>query len=173
MKSRNKVRAGLLAAAIVAVVGLAALAETVYVTARSARVVEKPDSFGKTLKHVVRGDKLERLERGEKWDKVKVDDKVGYVRTENLARKMPRQSGGGFGKFAAIVGGGDGSDTGHAAGTRALGDLGRKYTAEHDLEKGRIVVEETMDKMVLDLEKLEAFQREGKLGEFAGGEAGQ
>ncbi len=168
MKLRKVPRAVLVAMAVVAAAVAGALAETVYVKVRNTRMVDKPDTYkGKLVKRLYHREKLERLKKGKKWDKVKSGDKTGYVRSRDLARKRPadvRKQGSGWKWLPGS------KDPTFTAGTRALGPLGKEYTKKNNLEKGRKVVEERMDKMKLDLDKLEKFQREGRVGDFAGEE---
>jgi hypothetical protein len=168
MKLREFPRALLAALAVLGLLGALAVAETVYVKAGAARMVEKPDAYSKVLKRPKYREQLDRLEKGEKWDKVSYDGAVGYIRTEDLDTSKPKDN-----LNPAWSGGAGSSDTTFTAGTRALGPLGQQYTKENNLEKGRGVVEGIMDKMAPNPEKLDAFQREGRVGEFAGGEAGK
>jgi len=160
-----------LALAALAAVVAGALAETVYVRVRNTRMVDKPDVYkGKLVKRLYHRDKLERLQKGKKWDRVRSGEKTGYVRSRDLATRRPRdvkKQGAGW-KWM-----GSSKDPTFTAGTRALGPLGKEYTKLNNLEKGRAVVEGRMDKMKLDLEKLEKFQREGKVGDFAAEEGGE
>jgi hypothetical protein len=173
VRKRDLPRAGILALVAVALLGLAATAETVYVIRGNARMVEKPDALAKTLKPLTYGQKLKRLEHGEKWDKVELDGTVGYVRSDNLSTSKPASSKGGGSRFLDAVAGVENSSQSNSAATRALGPLGTKYAEDKNLGKGKKVVEETMDKMQFDAEKLEKFQREGRIGEFAGAEGGK
>jgi len=156
----------MIAAAAVVLAGALALAETVYVKVSNARVVEKPDPYSKLIRRLQYGDRLERTERGDKWDKVAVDGATGYVRTEDLDTSRPKDN-----RNPAWSGGPSSSDPTFTAGSRQLGPLGRKYTAEHNLEAGRRTVEEVLDKLAAEPDKLDAFQREGRVGAFAGEEA--
>jgi len=169
MRLRETPRALLAALALAALAGALALADTVYVKARNARMLDKPDAYeGKLVKRLDYRDKLQRTEKGEEWDKVESSGQAGYVRSRDLDTKQPpdtREQGSGW-TWAQ-----GGSDPTFTAGTRALGPLGKQYTSTNNLEAGRRVVEDRMDKMQLDPRKLEAFQREGRVGEFAGKEA--
>ena len=164
MKMRGLPRALMLAAAGVALAGALALAETVYVRVSNTRVVDKPDLYeGKLVKRLYYRDRLDRTEKGGKWDKVTVDGTVGYVRSDDLDTSKPADN-----RNLPLSGGQSTSDPTFIAGTRALGPLGKKYTSEQNLEAGRKVVEEAMDKMAPQPDKLDAFQREGRVGAFSG-----
>jgi hypothetical protein len=57
---------------------------------------------------------------------------------------------------------------GATMGAEGLGPAGAEYTKRNNAEAGRKVVEEKMDTMKLDPKALDAFQREGRLGDYAG-----
>jgi len=174
MRRRDLSRAGVLALFLLGLLGLAALAETVYVKVASARVLDKPDAFeGKELKRVSFRDKLERLETlPDGWARVRIKSgsgevTEGYVRDGNLRTKQPKESKEGKGFWGTLAGGRGGPESVKTAGAEGLTEMGRGYTKTNNLEKGRIVVEETMDKMTVDLKAHEAFLREGRLGDYA------
>jgi hypothetical protein len=170
MRIRSVPRAVLIALAAVAVLGLAALAETLYVNVRSTRMVEKKDPLAKKVKRLYYAEPVEVLKREGKWARVKSGEEEGYVYVADLVSKRPKvkeKKGAGWQWLPGR------KDPQFAAGTRALGPLGREYTKNNDLEKGRHVVEDIMDKMKLDVEALEKFQKEGRIGEFAAREEGR
>lgn len=166
MKLGSVPRAVLVAVFAVVVVGALALADTVYVKARNARALDKPDAYeGQVVKRLVYRDKVERKQKGGEWDTVEVDGKTAYVRSRDLDTRQPEdvnEQGKGWGWAK------DSSDPTFTAGARGLGPLGQEYSKQNNIEAGRKVVEEKMDKMKLDAARLEAFQKAGSVGEFAG-----
>jgi len=175
MRLRSLPRVAVLAGALVALAALAALAETVYVKVATARILDKPDAFeGKELKRAGFRDKLERLEKlPSGWDRVRLKSKSGeitegYVRTSNLSTEQPKESKQGSNRLlTALAGGQGGPENVKTAGAEGLTEMGRDYTKNNNLEKGRLIVEGTMDKMTTDLKAHEAFLREGRLGDYA------
>jgi hypothetical protein len=172
MKLRKLPRALLAAAAVLAVAGALALAETVYVAVSSARLLDKADDVdGKVVKYLKHGEKLERVEHGEVWDRVRQTgpegDRVsGYVRTRNLSTDKP--AGDEPGKFWKIfAAGADKPEGGATMGAEGLGPAGAEYTKRNNAEAGRKIVEERMDPMKFDLKALDLFMREGRLGDYA------
>ncbi len=173
MRLRSMPRALALAAVGVVLVGALALAGSVYVTVTSARLVDKPDDFdGKVVAYLKHREKLELLERAGDWDKVRrtgSDGKVveGWVRSRNVSAKEPPSSEPGkFWKVFAV--GTDKPEGGATMGAEGLGPAGKEYTRRNNAEAGRRIVEEKMDTMQFDPKALDAFQREGLLGDYAG-----
>lgn len=62
-----------------------ASAETTKVAAYLLRLREKPSADGKVLDAYPRGTVVTILKKGEEWTKVRVRDKVGYMKTSMLA----------------------------------------------------------------------------------------
>jgi hypothetical protein len=173
MKLRDLPRAALVAAVALALAGALALAETVYVTVTSARMVDKPDDFeGKVVTYLKYGEKLERLERGNGWDKVRRpatgsgQAAEGWVRSKNLSADKPASDEPS--KFWKLLSIGSDKPEGEATmGPEGLGPAGTEYTKRNNAEAGRKIVEDKMDAMKLDPKALDAFQREGRLGDYA------
>jgi hypothetical protein len=120
------------------------------------------------LKH---GEKLERLERGSGWDKVRRTDQSGqkaegWVRSKNLSTDKPASDEPS--KFWKLLSIGSDKPEGEATmGPEGLGPAGTEYTKRNNAEAGRKIVEGKMDTMKLDPKALDAFQREGRLGDYA------
>jgi len=172
MKLRELPRALVVAAVALTVAGALALAETVYVTVTSARMVDKPDDFdGKVVTYLKHGEKLERTERGDGWDKVRRAGQSGqaaegWVRARNLSTDKP--DSGEPSKFWKVFAAGTSKPEGGATmGAEGLGPAGAEYTKRNNAEAGRKIVEGKMDTMKLDPKALDAFQREGRLGDYA------
>jgi hypothetical protein len=179
MKLRKLPRALLVAAAALAAAGALALAETVYVKVTSARLIDKPDDVdGKVLKYLKHGEKLERLEHGEVWDKVRRAGKPGeasvegYVRSRNLSTQEP--AGDQPSKFWKLFAAGtDKPEGGATMGAEGLGPAGAEYTRRNNAEAGRKIVEQQMDTMQFDAKALDKFMREGQLGDYAPAKRGE
>jgi hypothetical protein len=169
MRRRKWAAVAAATAALVVVVAVGALAETVYVKTGSVPMLDKPDVFkGQLIKRLPFGEAVERLEKGEKWDKVRSGGRIGYVRSGNLVTRKP------CGTKPEKTWGGkrEGTQSGAVAGLRGLDKFGKDYAKAHDFEKGVAVVENVMDKMKIDPEKLDKFQRNGRVGDYSapGGE---
>lgn len=174
---RRWIPAAAAAAALALAFAALALADTVYVKVATARVLDKPDAFdGRQLARVNYGDRLERTGAAEGgWTRVRLTaggrSVEGFVRDRNLSTEKPPSTRREGGVVDWLAGGG--TDDPGTAGARGLTQMGREYTKRNNLEAGRKVVEEVMDKMKLDARELEKFQREGRLGDYAGGEGGR
>jgi hypothetical protein len=174
MKIKLK-RVSLVAGSTLAMVGLfclVAFGETVYVKSRSALILDVKDPIkARKTQRVYYGQRLERIEKGGRYDKVRLVSDTsgavlieGYIRSVDLSRKRMKRTTVLSGRKRTSM-----TSTGSVftAGSRQLGPLGTQYAKENNLQVGQKVVEEVMDKMAPDDKSLEAFQRAGLVGDFA------
>jgi hypothetical protein len=158
---------------LVAAAGAVALAETVYVKASSTLMFEDRDPFKKQkTRRLYYGNELEVVGKDAEWTRVRCKDagdgglSEGFVRSADLSPRRPKQTAVLTGQKRASM---TAEDPAFTAGSRQLGPLGHKYANENGLAAGAKIVEQVMDPMVADFDKLTAFQRDGRVGDFAGG----
>ncbi len=172
MKFKRVPRSVALALALLAVATLVAVAETVYVIRTAAPMYKDKDDLdpddATTLKH---GDKVERLSKEGRWSKVKNEKgDVGYVLTKNVSKKRPKGEKTEVGWLARALGaGGKSSRTTNpgTAGAEGLGEVGREYARQHNMDESRKLFEAIQEERTVDPKALLKFQKAGKLGDFA------
>ncbi len=171
MKLKKIPRSVALALALVAAVALVAVAETVYVIRTTAPMYKDKDALDPddavTLKH---GDKLERLAQEGRWSKVRNGKEVGYVKTRNLSRKKPKAEKTDVGWGWRLLGAGGKSSRATnpgTAGAEGLGEVGREYARQHNMDESRKLFEAIMEERKVDAKELLKFQKQGKLGDFS------
>lgn len=146
---------------------LAAGGETVYARRPSVTIRSSQDPFeSKVVARVRYGEKIEVLERGDRWLRVRYRGAEGFVHAANVSDRKPRDLDE---RGAVRLGAGDVSG---GAAARPFGEVARTYGANHP--KADMAAVQTMERIVEDkkwTERLDAFQRAGRLGDYAQGGA--
>jgi len=174
MKLRRVPRSLALAMALVAVAALAAVAETVYVIRTTAPMYKEKDELDPDSAEMLpHGEKLERLKKEGSWSKVRrLKSKTeGYVKTRNLSRSKPKGEKTKVGWGWKLLGAGSKSSrttNPGTAGAEGLGEVGREYARQHNMDDARKLFEAIQEEREVDPKALLKFQKEGKVGDFAG-----
>lgn len=139
---------------------------TVYARRPSVSIRSSSDPFDSEVVGRVRyGERLEVLEREGRWLRVRYRGTEGFVHAANVSEKAPRDL-----DERGLVRLGAGDVSGGAA-ARPFGEVARAYGQGHP--KADMAAVETMEKVFRDAraraEALEAFQRAGRLGDYAHG----
>ncbi len=145
-----------------------AMASTMY--ARFSAPVRSGTAFSATtLGMLQQGEAIQVVGRENSYYRVSYRDQAGYVYFNKLTAQKPQD-------VAALLGGSGVSDgiqlTELEAGgaLRGLSPMAEKYAASGEVPGWAVQAVEDMQGRHIDMSDLEAFQREGGLGEYAGEE---
>ena len=162
---------GLLLAAL-AWTGLAvapvALAETVYVRARSAQIRSGRTVLDRVLERVRRGTALEVLEKDERWLLVKTPKgNEGWVYASRTSPEEPEKDAGLLARLGEGLRG-DAARTAASAGARGLDKVAEGYARRAGVTAAHIDAINGMEKFSARIgeKNVEDFLRKGKVGEY-------
>ena len=161
-------RAILVTGIIVLVWAGTALAETVYVRARSAKIRAGQTALHSVLERVPRGTPLEVLERGDRWLLVKTPKgNQGWVYASRTATEKAAQEGGLLARLGKEFRG-EAAETAAAAGARGLDRLAEDYAKRAGVRAAHIAAMNRAEKLSARIteQQVEDFLRKGKVGEY-------
>ncbi len=145
-----------------------ALAETVYVRARSAKIRSGRTALDRVVERVRRGTPLEVLEKDGRWLLVKTPkDNEGWVYASRTSPEEPEKDGG----LLALIGKefrGDAAGTAASAGARGLDKVAEGYARRTGVTAAHIAAINRMEKFSARISEgqVEGFLRKGKVGEY-------
>jgi uncharacterized protein YgiM (DUF1202 family) len=146
----------------------AALAETVYVQAKTAQLRAGKTSLDAVVANVKFGDSLDVVGRDANWVEVKTASGArGWIYNNKLSSTKPSGSSDVLAKLGQSMRGGDASATTASAGARGLDKASESYANRTGISpKDREAVDRMTSYQIPDQE-VEEFLREGGLGEYA------
>ncbi len=171
----SQLRIGLLIGCLAAFVAGPASAETLYAQKGQVKVTIDKSPLSKAVATLETGDAVEVLEKSDRHYKVRAPNgKSGWVFKFKLSDEKPGGGKGGSGALSLLTGestiaarearsGGSIRGLKEASGAYATYAKNKKIVPAHKLAVDR------MDQLTITREELIQFQREGSVGEFAGG----
>lgn len=139
--------------------------DSMYVRAADTDLKSSPGAGGPTVSKLEIGTKLEVLEKRGPWAKVKVtvkkEEKTGFVFVPKLSKDKPDKERLGGGSVASASEG----DTAQAL--RGLSPTAEKFAGRTQISAQDIASVKAMEDRKIAKDELNAFLKDGKLGEFA------
>ena len=145
-----------------------AYAETVYVQAKSAQLRSGKTSLSPTTVTVQFGEALEKLRQEEDWLEVRTSGGVtGWIFANKTTTTKPSGGDSGLAKLGQSVRQSEAAPVTASTGARGLDKVSEEYANRTGIPKQ---YQDTVDRMTahrLADQDVEAFLKEGRLGEYA------
>ena len=145
-------------------------ATTMYVQAKSAQLREGKTSLSKTVATVQFGEALEVVRQEEDWLEVRTSGgAMGWIFANKTTPTKPSAAGSdsGLAKLGQTVRQAEAAPVTASAGARGLDKVSEEYAKRSSIPKQ---YQNTVDRMAtyrLSDQEVEAFLKEGRLGEYA------
>ncbi len=159
---------GFLAACVIGLAfAPAALAESVYVTAKSAQIRSGKTSLDPVVANLQYGQELEVLSRDDKWIQVQTSGGAkGWIYSAKVSSTKPSGSGGDLAALGERYRRGDPSVTA-SAGARGLDKASEGYANRTGITKPYRDAVDRMTAYKIPDEEIQEFLKSGRLGEYA------
>ncbi|MBI4002843.1 MAG: SH3 domain-containing protein [Nitrospira defluvii] len=145
-----------------------ALAETIYVQAKTAQLRVGKTSLDAVVGNVKFGDALEVVGRDGSWVEVKTSAGArGWIFANKTTTSKPSGSNDTLAKLGQSMRGGDASATTASAGARGLDKASEGYANRTGVSARDREAVDRMTAYQIPDQEVEAFMREGGLGEYA------
>ena len=145
-----------------------ALAESVYVQAKTAQLRAGKTSLDKVTANLRYGDSLEVLSRDGNWIEAKTGaGQRGWIFANKVSSTKPSESEGELAALGKSFRRKEASDVTASAGSRGLDKVSEGYARQAGITKE---VQDAVDRMAayrLTDQEVEEFLRKGRLGEYA------
>ncbi|WHZ13422.1 MAG: protein of unknown function DUF1058 [Nitrospira sp.] len=148
--------------------GTEALAETVYVQARTAQLRAGKTSLDAVVGNVKFGDALEVVGRDGSWMEVKTSTGArGWIFANKTSPSKPSGTNDTLAKLGQSMRSGDASSTTASAGARGLDKASEGYANRTGISARDREAVDRMTAYQIPDQEVEEFMREGGLGEYA------
>jgi hypothetical protein len=148
--------------------GTEALAETVYVQARTAQLRAGKTSLDAVVVNVKFGDALEVVGRDGSWMEVKTSTGArGWIFANKTSPSKPSGTNDTLAKLGRSMRSGDASSTTASAGARGLDKASEGYANRTGISARDREAVDRMTAYQIPDQEVEEFMREGGLGEYA------
>jgi hypothetical protein len=159
----------MLLAACLAVLAFAtsALADSVYVTAKSAQIRSGKTSLDPVVANLQYGQELQVVGRDEKWIQVRTSSgAAGWIYESKVSPNKPSGSGGDLASLGERFRRGDPSVTA-SAGARGLDKASEGYANRAGITKQHRDAVDRMTAYKIPDDEIQEFLKSGRLGEYA------
>jgi uncharacterized protein YgiM (DUF1202 family) len=144
-----------------------AIAETLYVIAKSAHVRAGATSLDAVIETVRYGDAVETIGRENDWVRVKTKNGAqGLIHTAKLSSSPPASDPSLYGSLSKVVRP-TASQATVSAGARGLDKVAQGYAESNGISTESRTAIDKMTSYRVDDNQLEAFLKEGGLGDYA------
>ena len=145
-----------------------ALAETVYVNAKTAPLKSDKTASSSVIAELKRGDELSVIKKEGNWYQVRTKQgKTGWIYSFKITTKKPEKGAG----LLEELGRGTGTVTAKEASTsasiRGLSPTSERYAGRANIRAEHIAGVKKMETFRVSQEDVERFLKEGRLGEYA------
>lgn len=145
-----------------------AMAETVYVQAKTAQLRSGKTSLDKVVANVKFGEALEVVEKAGSWLQVKTGDGTqGWIFANKTSSSKPSGKNDQLAALGKSMRGGDASGTTASAGARGLDKASEGYAHRAGVSQRDRDAVDRMTAYQLSDQEVEEFLKEGGLGEYA------
>ena len=145
-----------------------ALAETVYVQAKSATIRSGTTSLSQVMATVPYGQALELIENGESWYKVRSQNgAVGWIYHTKVSSSKPSGQESSLAALGKDFRRSESSSVTGTAGVRGLDEYSAGYAKRSGIAARHRTAVDRMTNYRLTDREVEAFLESGKLGEYA------
>lgn len=153
---------------VVVVLGEVALAETVYVQAKTAQLRSGKTSLEKVVASVKFGEALDVVEKDGSWLQVKTGDGTqGWIFANKTSSSKPSGGNDTLAQLGKSMRRGDASGTTASAGARGLDKTSEGYAKRAGISQQDRDAVDRMTAYQMPDQEVEEFLKEGGLGEYA------
>ena len=143
-------------------------AETVYVQAKSAQLRSGKTSLSQIVATVQFGEALEKLRQEEDWLEVRTSGgTTGWIFANKTTTTKPSGGESGLAKLGQTIRGAEAAPVTASAGARGLDKVSEAYANRSGIPKQYQNTVDRMNAYRLTDQDVEAFLKEGRLGEYA------
>ncbi len=147
-------------------------AETMYAQKGQVKVTEDKSPLSKAVATLEAGDPVEVLEKSDRHYKVRAPNgKSGWVFKFKLSDEKPGGGKGGSGALSLLTGESTiaAREARSGGSIRGLKEVSEAYAKNKKIDPAHKLAVDRMDQLVITRDEMIQFQKEGSVGEFAGG----